>query len=71
MTDEDRRTIMPVPLRAGDMIAFDPYLLHYSSPNKTSHPRRAIIFTYNPARLGDLRTARYPGVYTETSGRAE
>jgi hypothetical protein len=63
ITDDDRRAITPLPLEAGDMIAFHPYLLHASSRNETTHPRRAIIFTYNPARLGDLRTARYPGVF--------
>src|SRR5947209_3319676 len=38
--------IVPVPLRAGDMIYFDSYLLHYSDLNRSRAPRRAIIYTY-------------------------
>ena len=55
---EDRDRAVPLPLRAGDMIAFDPYLLHYSAPNRSGSPRRSIIYTYNPARLGDLWSAQ-------------
>jgi ectoine hydroxylase-related dioxygenase (phytanoyl-CoA dioxygenase family) len=68
ITDEDRERVTPLPLSAGDMIAFDPYLLHYSAPNRTHHPRRAIIYTYNPARLGDLWTGRYTEVTLAANG---
>jgi len=50
----------PVPLRAGDMIYFDPYLLHYSDINRSPEPRRALIYTYNPARLGRINEGRFP-----------
>ena len=40
--------------RAGDMIVFDPYLLHSSDRNRSDRPRRTIIYTYHPARLGRL-----------------
>ena len=52
--------IVPVPLQAGDMIYFDPYLLHYSDLNRGRVPRRAIIYTYNPARLGKVNEGRFP-----------
>lgn len=51
---------VPVPLKAGGMIYFDPYLLHFSDFNTTDKPRRTIIFTFNPARLGSINQARFP-----------
>jgi ectoine hydroxylase-related dioxygenase (phytanoyl-CoA dioxygenase family) len=51
---------IPVPLRAGEMILFDPYLLHYSDLNRSLVSRRAIIYTYNPARLGKINEGRFP-----------
>jgi ectoine hydroxylase-related dioxygenase (phytanoyl-CoA dioxygenase family) len=51
---------VPVPLRAGDMIFFDAYLLHYSDLNRSTVPRRSIIYTYNPARLGKINEGRFP-----------
>ena len=40
------------------MIFFDPYLLHYSDLNRSKSSRRAIIYTYNPARLGKINERR-------------
>lgn len=51
--------IQPVPLRAGDMICFDSYLLHYSDLNRSRVPRMAIIYTFNPARLGAVNEQRF------------
>jgi ectoine hydroxylase-related dioxygenase (phytanoyl-CoA dioxygenase family) len=48
------------PLRAGEMIFFDAYLLHYSDLNRSRTRRRAIIYTYNPARLGKVNERRFP-----------
>lgn len=56
----EREKAVPVPLKAGEMIFFDPYLLHYSDLNRGRAPRRAIIFTYHPARLGKINEARFP-----------
>ena len=56
----DQSTVVPVPLRAGEIIFFDPYLLHYSDLNRSQSPRRAIIYTYNPARLGKINAGRFP-----------
>jgi hypothetical protein len=56
----DKDKIVPVPLKAGEMIFFDSYLLHYSDLNRSQTPRRAIIYTYNPARLGKINEHRFP-----------
>jgi phytanoyl-CoA hydroxylase len=55
---------IPVPLKAGEMIYFDPYLLHYSDLNRGRVPRRAIIYTYHPARLGKINEARFPADFS-------
>lgn len=55
----DHDLIRPVPLRAGDMIVFDPYLLHFSDVNRSAAPRRTIVYTYNPASLGEVNRARF------------
>lgn len=41
-----------VPGRAGTMILFSCFTPHASAPNRSSYPRRAILFTYNPAKDG-------------------
>lgn len=45
--------------RAGDCFFFNGYIPHRSGPNATNQPRRAVFFTYNPARHGDFRTQYY------------
>ena len=57
-----KERIQPVPLRAGDMICFDSYLLHYSDLNRSTVPRMAIIYTFNPARLGTINEQRFPSL---------
>jgi phytanoyl-CoA hydroxylase len=56
----DEEKVVPVPLAAGGMIYFDPYLLHYSDLNRSTNPRRTIIYTFNPARLGSINEGRFP-----------
>lgn len=56
----DSANAVPVPLKAGEMIFFDPYLLHYSDLNRSRTPRRAIILTYYPASLGKINLERFP-----------
>jgi len=56
----DKNKALPVPLKAGEMILFDPYLLHFSDLNRSRVPRRAIIYTYNPASLGKINEGRFP-----------
>jgi ectoine hydroxylase-related dioxygenase (phytanoyl-CoA dioxygenase family) len=55
----DATEAVPAPLKAGEMIFFDPYLLHYSDLNRSRQPRRAIIYTYNPARMGKINELRF------------
>lgn len=55
---------VPAPLKAGEMIFFDPYLLHYSDLNRSRVPRRAIIYTYHPARLGKINEGRFPADFS-------
>lgn len=56
----DDGEIVRIALNAGDMIVFDPYLLHHSEPNRTKTPRRSIIYTYNPLSLGLVTPHRFP-----------
>ena len=51
--------VVKVPLKAGEMIFFDAYLLHYSDLNYSNTARRAIIYTYTPARLGKINEHRF------------
>lgn len=53
-----------VPLKAGEMIFFDPYLLHFSALNTSRTPRRAIIYTYHPASLGTINQERFPADFS-------
>jgi ectoine hydroxylase-related dioxygenase (phytanoyl-CoA dioxygenase family) len=64
----DDSLAVPVPLAAGDMIVFDPYLLHFSDLNRGATPRRAIIYTYYPLRLGAVNQARFPARAAGTVG---
>jgi ectoine hydroxylase-related dioxygenase (phytanoyl-CoA dioxygenase family) len=50
----DAASVVRATLGAGDMVVFDPYLLHASDRNVSDRPRRTIIYTYHPARLGRL-----------------
>ena len=52
-------TIVSAPLKSGEVIVFDSYLLHYSDINRSNAARRAIIYTYNPARLGRINEQRF------------
>lgn len=45
-----------VPTAPGDVMFFDSYLPHRSSPNFTKSPRRVLYITYNKASAGDHRT---------------
>lgn len=51
--------VRALPIRAGSMIVFDPYLLHFSKRNITARMRRSILFTYNAARLGHVNDCRF------------
>lgn len=47
----DISALAPVPLAAGDFVAFGPDLVHRSQPNRSDGDRRAFLYTYQPAGL--------------------
>ncbi|MBV9522405.1 MAG: phytanoyl-CoA dioxygenase family protein [Alphaproteobacteria bacterium] len=48
-------TLVPLQTRAGDVVFFDSYVPHASSPNLSGGQRRVLYVTYNRAREGDHR----------------
>jgi phytanoyl-CoA hydroxylase len=48
----DEPRAVTVPMDAGDVLVFDPYLLHSSRPNRSAGARRTVIYTYSAARVG-------------------
>jgi hypothetical protein len=50
----DDEVCMEVP--AGSLIFFNPHSVHGSEPNRSSTPRRALIFTYQPGDFPLLKT---------------
>jgi ectoine hydroxylase-related dioxygenase (phytanoyl-CoA dioxygenase family) len=51
----DSSGMVIVELRAGDAVFFGPFLVHRSSPNRSSRDRRAILYTYQRAGLKTQR----------------
>ena len=49
----------PTPTEPGDVMFFDSYVPHRSSPNLTGSPRRMLYVTYNRASEGDHRVRYY------------
>ena len=49
----------PIPTEPGDVMFFDSYVPHRSSPNLTETPRRILYITYNRASEGDHRDRYY------------
>ena len=50
----DAEVYIEMPL--GSLVFFDPHLIHGSEPNTSSHPRRALIMTYQPGKGPMLKT---------------
>ena len=46
-------------LAPGDAVVFSSLAPHFSAPNRTGLPRRALFFTYNAARFGNLYEQYY------------
>ncbi len=55
----DQLTWIPIEAEPGDLLFFDSFLPHYSQPNRSDKPRRAMFFTHNPLKEGDHRSAYY------------
>jgi hypothetical protein len=51
----DHARLLPVPVEAGTVIFFGPFLVHRSLPNRTGADRRALLFSYQPPGLPHLR----------------
>jgi phytanoyl-CoA hydroxylase len=51
----DHTRLAPVPVKAGAVIFFGPFLVHRSLPNRAGADRRALLFSYQPAGLPHLR----------------
>jgi hypothetical protein len=56
--DESRLT--PVPVEAGAVIFFGPFLVHRSLPNRGGADRRALLFSYQPPGYPHLRELMMP-----------
>jgi phytanoyl-CoA hydroxylase len=52
------------PGAAGSLVVFSCYTAHHSYPNRTEDGRRAILYTYNPASVGDTYSL-YKGRHTQ------
>lgn len=50
--DELGRSVVRVPLRAGEALVFDMGLVHVSSPNRATIPRLAAVTSLRPAEAG-------------------
>lgn len=46
----------PVVAPAGSVVFFDPFIVHGSGPNRSKHPRRAMIVTYQPGGYPALKS---------------
>lgn len=56
---EQGMTFEPVLVEPGDVVLFDSYLPHRSSPNTTASSRRLAYLTFSPLSEGDHRLAYY------------
>jgi ectoine hydroxylase len=45
----DESRAVPAEMPAGSLLFFSPHLVHGSAPNASERPRRALLFTYQPA----------------------
>ncbi|MBV8135046.1 MAG: phytanoyl-CoA dioxygenase family protein [Deltaproteobacteria bacterium] len=54
-TKYDDARLQPLPVNAGTVIFFGPFLVHRSLPNRSGADRRALLFSYQPPGLPHLR----------------
>ena len=67
--DLDRAVPLEVP--AGSLVFFSPHIVHGSEPNRSAEPRRALVYTYQPAGFPMLKSGlfRRPGAGVTGAGR--
>ena len=58
--DESDQVLMEAP--AGSLVFFDPHSIHWSRPNRSGNPRRAMVLTYQPAGFPMLKTGEVRNV---------
>src|SRR5215472_3956669 len=51
----DHRRLVSLPVRAGTVVFFGPFLVHRSLPNRSGADRRALLYSYQPAGYPHLR----------------
>jgi hypothetical protein len=56
----DRLDLVHCEMEPGDAVFFHANLLHASAPNKSDHPRWALICCYNAARNDPYKESRHP-----------
>jgi ectoine hydroxylase-related dioxygenase (phytanoyl-CoA dioxygenase family) len=50
---------LPLITSPRDLVLINSFVPHYSEPNQSNNPRRAMFFTYNKLEEGEFRTAYY------------
>ncbi len=55
----DKIKWIPVEANPGDVVLITSFVPHYSEPNRSSNPRRAMLFTLNRLAEGDHRRSYY------------
>jgi ectoine hydroxylase len=60
----DEEDQVPAIVPAGSLVFFSPHTVHGSQPNRSERPRRALVFTYQPAghRMFKVDATRNAGV---------
>jgi ectoine hydroxylase len=51
----DLKQLVPLEVPAGSVVFFGSYLVHCSSPNRSSKDRRALLYSYQPAEYAHAR----------------
>ena len=51
----DQSRLMPLPVEAGAVVYFGPFLVHRSMPNRSGADRRALLYSYQPPGFPHLR----------------
>ena len=59
----DMACLVTPDLPAGSLLFFSPHLIHGSTPNLSEQQRRALIVTYQPAGLRELKSGKLAAVY--------
>ncbi len=55
----DKISWLPIESTQGDLVLINSYIPHYSEPNQSANPRRAMFLTHNRLKEGDHRGAYY------------